>query len=60
MSARVWKIDGIASALAPASKVRATTFSLVGRVYHCDPRRELGKPGPEGGEVVGGGFGAAL
>lgn len=46
----------MASALAPASNVRATTFDLVGRVNHCAPLSELGMPGSVGGRpgfVVG-------
>src|SRR5438093_1026402 len=57
LPARVWRIDGTASALAPASKVSATTFSLVGSLYHCVPASELGMPGTVGegsGPRVGG------
>src|SRR5262249_51920261 len=41
--ARVVRIEGTAAALAPASKVSATTFSLVGRRSRSRPERAGGK-----------------
>src|SRR5437763_1686878 len=42
LARRVARILGTPSALAPASKVSATTFLVVGRRVHCVPARLAG------------------